>query len=362
MCVSLGFSSAHAQVGKYSLRVLPDPLGAITNVNVLVGQANDGQLYAEVYKLENSRAVSYLAKFDGLHWQYTDKVGAEGVSIAGINRAGVAAGATRGPSPVKPIAISALKASFLGSQRVYQGFGLAINDAGLIVGMATLAPDAPRKPAIYSAGAEELLDMPSEEGEAFDVNNAGQIVGYWFDTHGDFVPAVWIDRKPQRLNLEFGGKQLGGWASDISDSGYIAGVTGFTLTPMPFVTRNGQTTYYDALGRNSAFLGDLDEDGAAIGVVFNIPFQVTDPRLEQYVYLRDGHTFLADQLLAPEFENWQITQLHKFGLHGSILATAYDNSKPDSPNRMVILTPVPEPGSLAALGLGILAARRRRHP
>jgi uncharacterized membrane protein len=97
-------------------------------------------------------------------------------------------------------------------------YATAVNDNGVIVGVATDTSDQ-LEPIAWENGLPVLLETKGFGGFAYDINNAGDIVGY-VNTDKFTVPALWRNGE---LIILSGLYDNGGTATAIDDQGRIVG-------------------------------------------------------------------------------------------------------------------------------------------
>ena len=97
--------------------------------------------------------------------------------------------------------------------------GLDINDHGVVVGGAVMAGDVVRRPFLYESGRTTLLpSLGGTFGQAWAINNAGQVVGYSYTAGGELLPFVYGGGVMTALAPAGFGEAL-----DINDQGWIVG-------------------------------------------------------------------------------------------------------------------------------------------
>ncbi|NML13577.1 PEP-CTERM sorting domain-containing protein [Azohydromonas caseinilytica] len=97
--------------------------------------------------------------------------------------------------------------------------GLDINDHGVVVGGAVMAGDVVRRPFLYAEGKTTLLpSLGGTFGQAWAVNNAGQVVGYSYTAGGELLPFLYSGGAMTALAPAGFGEAL-----DINDQGWIVG-------------------------------------------------------------------------------------------------------------------------------------------
>jgi uncharacterized membrane protein len=235
-----------------------------------------------------------------------------------INDSEVAVGSVNGGSLEAPVIYSGANATLIttvAANGTVMRTAFSINDAGLIAGTGIDPANAARNVGmVYNPTTGTMLDigsLPTGNGAlAFDISNAGHVVGSAMQNQGSGTPFIWTE----------------------------AG--GMVAVPLPAGTSQGS-------------LRGVNSDGWAVGTASNafaIPF------------LYDGTQSVTIQSLVPVGSGWDLsmnTSSSAMGISedGIIVGTGVFNGK----TRGYMLVPiVPEPTSLAALAATALLTRRRR--
>jgi uncharacterized membrane protein len=187
--------------------------------------------------------------------------------IAGCGLAAAAAGQSL-PTRYEFVALDALGGPWSN--------GLAINNAGVVAGLADL-PNRVSAPFIYRNGQIEMVPglHPSNQGSAFDVSDAGQVVGY---SHAPLVSfpgtvshAFYWSAETGAVDLE-PNTDAGSMARAINGLGQIVGEAGGGSTfglRMWTVDRNGQVTRtvipFPGPAGFSREANDIDDSGHVVG-------------------------------------------------------------------------------------------------
>lgn len=287
---------------------------------------------------------------------------------------------------------------------IVRAFGIA--EDGALWGSAT-ANGQRLQAAIWRQGTVELLGQ-EVESQVLDMNRSGLAAGYTNSDEGLFS-GTWTGTSfnPVREGL----------FTQINDQCWVAGSVGTSI----WLHRNGQfidipvlddpdLVNYKVIGLNNGgmvvgdvfddetsnhaawvwteqngmvglppqiFPMDLNEDGVFLdmhGGLFRgsdqvglVPMQVCYAMNELgdvlgydftgWSIFTEGSVYGIDSLLAPEFGDWSMEGVRDINDRGQILGLA---SFGGGDAQTVLLTPVPEPGTLAALGLGALLIANRR--
>ena len=295
-----------------SLRFLGTPSDfsiAINNAGQVTGQfqISPGEWRAGIYA---NGEIHYLAKPGGL--------GSTGSIGRAINASGQVAGAF-GSDPLQPHAFLYANGqiSDLGTFSGGRSDAFGINDGGTVVGTSLVfgtggAPNAWRA-FEYRGGTLNELDIGGANSIAWDINNAGQVVGEW-------VPS--------------------------SEGGSHA-----------FVYKDGVLTDLGSLGGNVTYALSINQRGDIVG------YGLTGPgdTLHGFIYADGKMVNLNTLLLAPD--GWEITRTSAINELRQVAGLACRIDKPIE-CMPALLTPIPEPAAyvLWSGGLLLLLGLRRRAP
>lgn len=321
--------------------------GAIRN-NVVVGNAetDDGR----VPILWNGLEAGALA--NNLNYGF--------LTAAGINRQGVVVGTGGGGrSPLtglvwKDGAAQALRTEDDDSDTTETLFGsraVAINDHGTIVGQAETQYGTV---GVVWEGEDVRLLMslnPVEEyqeSNALAINNLGQIAG-----------SASLGSVPQAVVWENGGVRVLSGLGSRSAANDINGLgtsVGWTLTSddssRAFINDGAATTLLPILaGMAYAEAASINDAGLAVG--YSAPAGVEEGVATLW---RDGRAYDLNSLLGPDAAGWSLVSATGIDDDGTIVGFGRHNGEFAS----FRITPVPEPATLAALGLGLTSILRRR--
>lgn len=98
-------------------------------------------------------------------------------------------------------------------------YGLALNDAGVIVGAGYDDPELGQTPVVWVGGKATPLPTLGFGGIAYDINANGDIVG-WVNSETQTVPAIWRGGK---LTILASLRGMGGEARSIDADGLVSG-------------------------------------------------------------------------------------------------------------------------------------------
>jgi probable HAF family extracellular repeat protein len=129
-----------------------------------------------------------------------------------------------------------------------------VNNAGQVVGKASNPDDTRWQPFFWQDGTMIALDGPW--GEARDINDAGQLVGY--TAPGGLARAsLWQDGAMTDLGTPVGHHSF---ANGINNAGQVVGASG-----RAFLWENGTMTYLDTLGGSSSMAYGINNAGQVVG-------------------------------------------------------------------------------------------------
>jgi probable HAF family extracellular repeat protein len=224
----------------------------------------------------------------------------------------------------------------------------AVNSSGLYVGSATKTVGSSQLllPAWLSGGQFVRLPvLPGSQipGDALGVNDAGVVIGNSGASDGTGHAVRWVNGQIQDLGLMPGRTNAN--ARDIDSAGRIlvqqSGGGGSFAT----LWANGSYTQLGSFGASR-----MNDAGQIIG-------GMTINGVQQSILRQaNGEIIELEQFLIPE--GLSFFQAMDINNAGQIVGTAVRSSS--GLTEFVILNPVPEPGTLAVVGLGALALLRKR--
>jgi probable HAF family extracellular repeat protein len=255
-----------------------------------------------------------------------------------------------------------------GTVSVASGFGSTGGSTGKAVGYAYTTGNASSHATLFSGTGIDNTDLGTLGGlysNAVDVNDNGQIVGWGSTTGNASQYATLFDRTGNGANISLG--SLGGTASfalSINNSGQIVGYafTSGNEQRATFFdsTGNGANVDLGTLGGTHSRAVDINASGQVVGNA-----QTANGQYDAFIWASGLMTAL-DTLIDPlaGFDLIDATGINDLG---QIAAHGLDNQGRRHALLLTLIpaaaTSVPEPGSLALIGvalLGLALVRKRR--
>jgi probable HAF family extracellular repeat protein len=241
----------------------------------------------------------------------------------------------------------------LGSLGGRLSFADAVNCDRVVVGTAYLPGDEVGHAFIWRSGTMtdmSLLGVVGSESGASDVNDRGQVVGYYTGVSGSPSRAFIWDAASGMIDLgNLPGGQYRNFADAVNEQGQVVGRSG------------GRAFIWDSV------LGMRDM-GAIEDALYYAPYDVNSrgQAVGQVGFTdADPHAFIYDQGAMVDLNDlvsgdspWLLTRAVSINDSGWIAGTGVVNGR----ERAFLAKPVPEPMSWAAFSLGaaLLIRRKRR--
>jgi probable HAF family extracellular repeat protein len=206
-----------ARTGGSSFHAVLWDKGEFTELSTLGGQLSEARAINNA-GVAVGFSTDVSGTYRGVIWRHGQVMLIAGLEIAtDINGSGQVVGQTPGRRPALWNNGSLVELT----DSPGQAFG--INDAGQVVG-TYLAPSGEQRAFLWIAGTLTDLGVANEKSEARAINNRGQVVG-WVQSGGVTRPVIWdAGTRTELPNL--GGSF--GMAVDISNNGTILGSGSFT--------------------------------------------------------------------------------------------------------------------------------------
>ena len=192
---------------------------------------------------------------------------------------------------------------------------------------------------MYSEGSFTAVQFPdgNDSTEALGINNLGQIVGIsgpdgFLFTDGQFTT---LNLSDDTRTIPYG----------INDAGQIVG----SLGPFGFIYDGRSTTLLEVPGSNHTEARGINDAGDVVGF-FNE--QRRDPATGENLLFAHGFLWTGDRYVTLDVGDSIDTQSYGLNDRGQIVG-AFVNAEGGSQG--FVATPVPEPGTLTLLSIGLVA-------
>jgi uncharacterized membrane protein len=230
-----------------------------------------------------------------------------------------------------------------------------LNDVGQYVGVSQSANDSlyPGRATIWdhNAGTQKQMGTPAAMGDrgsyATAVNNIGQVAGFFNDEIG-YEAFLWDSRNDTEISLGNGVEVT----MDINENGQI--LCGYKDESGNFyrgIWDHGNVTNIGEWHADS-----INNSGHVVGEkIWAESTQGPSPLLFNALLWEDGILYDLDDLI-PADSGWDLTTAVKINNRDQIIGVGVFNNE----GHAYLLTPIPEPGTLAMLLLGGVAVLRRK--
>jgi probable HAF family extracellular repeat protein len=229
---------------------------------------------------------------------------------------------------------------------------ISVNDNGQVVGVANTGTGTPYQAFLYSGGA--MTDLG--QGAAIGINNSGQVVGY----------AAMNRNLPNNAFLYADGTMtdlgtLGGgvsWATAINNNGQIVGGSDITgnLSDHAFLYSGGVMTDLGTLpGTALSEAHSINDSGQIVG--YTLTSTADGGFIAYHAFIDHDGTMTDLNSLVPANSDWDLIDAEGINDNGQIVGYGTD---PSGETAAFLLTPVPEPSSVAlcVTGAAILLVSR----
>lgn len=239
-------------------------------------------------------------------------------------------------------------------------FAMNINDNGVVAGSSYFGT-AGSHAFTWTAGGG-LVDYGSfTPGHSMyyagfnGINNNGFLVGTGYRLFSPYH-AVWANAGQGSItDLAAPGQFSHSMANAVNDAGVVVGYSnnGSGSEHAGIFTGPGQFTSIDTLGLGASRAFDVNESNWIVGDAFG---EVNGEWVQTAFLYRDGVMIDLSSVL-PASSGWSaVTIANGINEQGQIVGVGIYNGQQTA----FVMTPVPEPASMVALGLGAAALLRRR--
>lgn len=217
-----------------------------------------------------------------------------------------------------------------------------INDSGAIVGR-----DVGRG-FVYEGGTlRRLANDIFVTSEARDINESGTVVGY--GRHNGGTDRAFIEIGSTLFDIGTVGGGDRSYATKINELGQVMCWSSLPNgDTVPFVWQSGEVIVLPTLGPSQSFGYDINDSGQVVGASGHTP-----------VLWQGGVAYDLRNYIDPvSGAGWGFGDAHAINNLGQIVGMGTHDGEVAN----YLLTPVPEPTTIAVLGIGLLAAVKKRRP
>ena len=234
--------------------------------------------------------------------------------------------------------------------------GFAINDSGQVTGGSTIAFDADVHAFLYDgAGLIDLGTIGGTHSYGYGINSSGQVTGYSSTPVFGQGHAFLYDGSTMTDLGTLGGNHS--WGYDINDYGLVTGYSYTAAVEHRAFLHDGSTMLdLGTLGGDRSYGNGINNLGQVVG--------------RSNTASGTPHAFLYDSRLGGMVDlneyidpssGWVLSTADDISTNGYITGNGLFNGQ----RRAFLLTPIPEPGTLTLLAIGLAGlagARRRKTP
>jgi probable HAF family extracellular repeat protein len=227
----------------------------------------------------------------------------------------------------------------------------AVNDLGQAVGNSDSIAGVSAAVLFENGNVTDLGSLAGEHSDALGINDVGQVVGV-SAIQGDRMPFLWEGGAMTPLPTPFGATT---WARAINDAGQIAGHGAVNADDThALLWDDGALVDLGTLGGANSFAYDINGLGHVVGEAAR-----ADSFTAGFLF-KDG--VMQDLSFAHDQPGWRFFRATSINDSGQIVG--YAGHSGTGAWAGVVLDPVPEPASGAALllGLGLLKRRAKKGP
>lgn len=231
-------------------------------------------------------------------------------------------------------------------------YGSGINDRGQVAGYSFVAGDGATLAVMYDGELHDLGSLGGPSGEATAINESGQVVGASYTDDTYYHAMLWTPTTPNGDSgamVDLG--TLGGgssFAHAINDSGHVTGfaaVTGDTAIHAFFY--DGTMHDLGTLGGEYSYGRGINANGQVTGYSF-LTTDTGEPGQHAFWYTSENGMVDLNSLIDPQL-GWELNAGFAINDIGQITGAAWIGGL----QHAFLLTPVPEPSTLALLTLGL---------
>ena len=234
------------------------------------------------------------------------------------------------------------------------GAAFQINDSGQIAGILI---GTTRAGAVRWDGTTpiELNSPAGTSSAAYGINSAGQVIGHIIGADEVYHATVWTGTTPTILG-SLGGLTL---AYGINEAGQVAGLSDIAAGETHAVLWTGTTPLDLGLlapgGYSTA--SAVNSFGDVVGLASSVSYDMEDPLYNGFIYT-GGTMYNLNSFLLTDMD---VLVVGANGINDAGMIAAYGMI--EGQRHALLLTPTPEPGSIALLlcGAVLLNFRRRRN-
>lgn len=240
-------------------------------------------------------------------------------------------------------------------------FANDINEAGVVVGSAYATHGSHAFTWTAGGGFVDYGSFDSNSNQMFagfnGINNTGLLVGTGYRLFSPYHATMAHVGDTGITDISEPGQFSTSMAMGVNDAGTIVGYSNHGSGSAKAVIFNGDGTVQDlgSLGLSDSQALDINESGEIVGNVFGLNQDESEYIFHGFYYNNGVMTDLDDLIGAGS--GWSIQEAQGINNRGQIVGAGMYNGQ----YRAFVMTQaVPEPASMAVLGLGVVALLRKR--